>query len=78
MVITMKLDFYLKWFATFTLIIGAILTSLDIRPWNIWAFNTANLSWLIVGYIWNEWSLVVMNGVLISIYAYGLIFTFGY
>lgn len=73
----MKLDTYLKWFATATLIFGAVLTSMDQRPWNIWAFNTANLAWVIVGLMWREWSLVIMNAVLIAIYVYGLIFTFG-
>lgn len=73
----MRPDFYLKWFATFTLIAGAILTSLDIRPLNIWMFNTANVAWIVVGYMWKEWSLVVMNGVLVAIYCFGLWFTFG-
>jgi hypothetical protein len=73
----MKTDTVLKWFATATLIFGAVLTSLDIRPWNIWAFNTGNIAWIIVGLMWKEWSLVVMNAVLVAIYAYGLWFTFG-
>jgi hypothetical protein len=72
-----KIDVWLKWFATGTLILGAILTTVDIRPLNIWMFNTGNLAWLIVGIMWREWSLVVLNLVLIAIYAYGLIFVFG-
>lgn len=73
----MKSDTVLKWFATVMLITGAVLTSMDIRPWNIWFFNTANVAWVIVGLMWREWSLVVMNGVLIGIYCYGLFYTFG-
>jgi hypothetical protein len=75
--VKMKLDWYLKWFATFTLITGAILTSLDVRPLNIWMFNIANVSWILVGILWKEWSLIVMNSVLVAIYCYGLWFTFG-
>ena len=73
----MKTDTYLKWFATATLIVGAVLTTMDLRPWNIWMFNTANLAWVIVGFMWREWSLVVLNIALVVIYVYGLIFTFG-
>lgn len=67
------MDKWLKWIATASLIIGAILTSLDIRPWNIWAFNTGNICWIIVGIMWREWSLVVLNVVLTAIYIVGLV-----
>lgn len=73
----MKLDVWLKWLATATLIFGAVLTTMDVRPLNIWMFNAGNLAWLIVGVLWREWSLVVLNTVLIAIYAYGLMYTFG-
>lgn len=73
----MKLDVWLKWLATATLIFGAVLTTMDVRPLNIWMFNAGNLAWLIVGMLWREWSLVVLNTVLIAIYAYGLMYTFG-
>lgn len=72
----MRLDWYLKWVATFTLIAGAILTSMDVRPLNIWMFNTANVVWIVVGIMWREASLIVMNSVLVAIYGYGLLFTF--
>lgn len=70
-------EIFLKWFATGTLILGAILTTMDLRPINIWMFNAGNTAWLIVGLMWREWSLVVLNLVLIAIYGWGLIFTFG-
>lgn len=69
----MRADFWLKWIATALLIAGAILTSADIRPWNIWAFNLGNVCWIIVGFMWREWSLVILNSVLTGIYAIGLI-----
>jgi hypothetical protein len=71
-----NIDTWLKWLATACLIIGAVLTTVDIRPLNIWLFNIGNLAWLIVGIMWREWSLVVLNIVLIAIYAYGILFTF--
>lgn len=67
------MDRWLKWLATIALITGAMLTSMDIRPWNIWAFNVGNLAWIAVGLIWREWSLVVLNAGLTIIYAIGLL-----
>lgn len=71
----MGIDKWLKWFATVALITGAILTSLDLYPLNLWAFNIGNICWIIVGLIWREWSLVVLNSVLTGIYIVGLIFS---
>lgn len=68
-----KADTWLKWLATASLIVGATLTSLDIRPWNIWAFNVGNFAWIIVGVMWREWSLIVLNAGLTAIYAVGLL-----
>ena len=66
-------DKWLKWLATAALIVGAVLTSMDIRPWNIWAFNVGNLAWIVVGIMWREWSLIVLNVGLTVIYAVGLL-----
>ncbi len=66
-------DTWLKWLATAALIVGAVLTSMDIRPWNIWAFNVGNLAWIVVGIMWREWSLIVLNVGLTAIYAVGLL-----
>lgn len=67
------MDRWLKWIATLALIVGAVLTSMDVRPWNIWAFNVGNISWIIVGILWREWSLIVLNVGLTAIYAVGLL-----
>lgn len=67
------MDKWLKWIATAALIAGAVLTSFDLRPWNIWAFNVGNVCWIIVGIMWREWSLIVLNVGLTAIYAVGLL-----
>lgn len=66
-------DVYLKWLATAMVIFGAVLTSANIAPLNIWVFNVGNLSWMIVGLLWLEWSLVALNGILVLIYVIGLL-----
>ena len=70
----MKKDaiFYIKWFATFTTIIGALLTSFKMYPYYIIFFNIGALSWLIVAIKWKEYSLILINSVLLAIYLVGL------
>ena len=70
----MKRDviFYIKWFATFTTIIGALLTSFKMDPYNIIFFNIGALSWLIEALKWKEYSLILINAVLLAIYLVGL------
>jgi len=70
--INMKLVNWMKWISTITVIVGAVLTSADIRPWNIIAFNIGNLSWITVGILWKEWSIITLNFILILIYLYGI------
>ena len=60
--------------STVILIVGAILTSLDISPLNKWLSFIGNFGWLIVGVTWREWSLVVTSVVLTLIYIAGAIF----
>jgi len=66
-------DWWLKWISTVILIAGAILTSLDISPLNKWLSFVGNFGWLIVGYIWKEWSLFVISLVLTVIYILGAV-----
>jgi hypothetical protein len=67
-------DWWLKWISTAILIAGAILTSFDITPWNKWLSFIGNFGWMVVGYIWNEMSLVVISLVLTIIYIIGMFY----
>jgi hypothetical protein len=69
----MKLDFYLKWLATFVCIVGAIFTSLNIYPLGPALLNLGALIWLVVAIMWREWSLIVINATMLAIYSIGLI-----
>ena len=65
----------LAWIATGILILAASLASfvpeLELHHW---AFISANTIWVIVGVLWKEQSLVVLNAGLTLIYILGLIF----
>ena len=65
---------FLAWIATSILIIAAILASfVPALEYHHWAFITANTLWVVVGYLWKENSLIVLNAGLTIIYILGLI-----
>ncbi|MDC2972367.1 hypothetical protein OAZ16_01145 [Gammaproteobacteria bacterium] len=65
---------FLAWTATAILIIAAILASfVPALEYHHWAFITANTLWVVVGYLWKENSLIVLNAGLTIIYILGLI-----
>jgi len=65
---------FLAWIATAILIIAAVLASfIPALEYHHWAFIIANSLWVIVGYLWKENSLIVLNGGLTIIYILGLV-----
>ena len=53
--------YWATWAGNFFLIIGTILTNLELFPWN-YIFSTIGLAlWAIVAAQWNDRSLVVLN-----------------
>ena len=65
---------FLAWAATTILILAAILASfVPALEYHHWAFIIANSLWVIVGILWKEVSLIVLNASLTIIYILGLI-----
>ena len=65
---------FIAWIATGILIIAAILASFvpELESHH-WAFISANTLWVIVGFLWREQTLIVLNAGLTVIYIFGLI-----
>ena len=65
---------FLAWIATSILILAALLASFvpDLE-YHHWAFIIANSLWVVVGYLWKEMSLIVLNAGLTIIYVLGLV-----
>ena len=64
----------LAWAATAILILAAILASfVPELEYHHWAFISANSLWVIVGILWREQTLIVLNAGLTIIYILGLI-----
>ena len=69
------LDWYIKWIASVFIIIGMMLTSLDVSlyPINLF-FHLAGVSgWFVVGMLWHDRSLIVVNGIAVTIFMMGII-----
>jgi hypothetical protein len=66
-------DWWLEWSSTVVLIAGVALTAYNIYPLNIWVSFVGNLMWLITAWVWNKWSLVVVEIVICCIYIAGII-----
>lgn len=56
-----SLSWYIKWFASIVLIIGAAVTALDMYPYNMYFQFVGITGWLIVGIMWKDWALIVVN-----------------
>lgn len=65
---------FLAWSATAILILAALLASfVPALEYHHWAFIIANSLWVIVGVLWKETTLIVLNAGLTIIYILGLI-----
>ena len=65
---------FLAWSATAILILAALLASfVPALEYHHWAFIIANSLWVIVGILWKETTLIVLNAGLTIIYILGLI-----
>ena len=66
---------FLAWLATSIIIIAAALASfVPELEYHHWAFISANSLWVLVGILWKEQSLIVLNAGLTVIYILGLLF----
>ena len=64
----------IAWTATAILILAAVLASfVPELEYHHWAFISANSLWVIVGILWREQTLIVLNAGLTIIYILGLI-----
>jgi len=57
----MTMDWYIKWFSSIVLIIGATTTAMNLYPFNMYFQFIGITGWLIVGIMWKDWSLITVN-----------------
>jgi hypothetical protein len=68
-----KLNNFLKWTATILTILGALAISHKIDPLNLYLLNAGSVFWIIWSLRIREYSILIVNLVMMLIYAHGLI-----
>jgi len=67
------LSWYVKWIASFFIIIGMITTAINWYPYNMIFQLTGVTGWLWVGILWHDRALIVLNAIAVGIFVAGLI-----
>jgi len=69
------LSWYIKWIASLFIIGGMMMTSLDVSlfPINLFFHLIGVAGWFVVGMLWHDRSLIVVNGIAMSIFMMGII-----
>ena len=66
------LSWYIKWASSILLIIAMVMTSSNIFPYNLYPAILGMIGWLIVGVLWHDRALIVLNAVSVGIYGIGI------
>lgn len=66
-------SWYIKWASSVLLIIAMIMTSANIHPYNLYPATVGMIGWLIVGLLWHDRALIVLNAISVAIYAVGIL-----
>ena len=66
------LSWYIKWTGSLFLIVAMMMTSANIFPLNLYVALVGMTGWLIVGILWHDRALIVLNAVSVAIYCVGI------
>ena len=67
------LSWYIKWISSFILLAGMMLTSFEVVPYNLYFHLTGVMGWFVVGMLWHDRSLIVLNAVAVAVFTMGII-----
>jgi len=67
------LSWYVKWVSVFFVIMGWLLHSINLFPWNISIQLIGVAGWLWVGYLWHDRALIVLNSIGVALLSLGLL-----
>jgi len=67
------LSWYIKWASSITLIIAMMFTAIELFPINLFIANIGFVGWLIVGMLWHDRALIVLNSISLAIYTLGIV-----
>ena len=67
------LSWYIKWFSSITLIIAMMFTAVELFPINLFIANVGFIGWFVVGMLWHDRALILLNGIATFIFILGLL-----
>ncbi len=67
------LSWYIKWTSSVIILIGMVLTSIPLTPINLYFHFTGVVGWFIVGMLWHDRALIMLNAVAAVIFATGIL-----
>ena len=67
------LSWYIKWASSVLLIITMLLTSANVFPINLYIGVVGMAGWLVVGLLWHDRALIVLNAISVAIYGMGIV-----
>ena len=67
------LSWYVKWVSVVFVIIGWMLTSVNLFPWSVIFQMTGVAGWLWVGYLCHDRALIVLNAIGVALLGTGLL-----
>ena len=73
--VTPRYDFswYIKWASSITLIFAMMFTAIEAMPINLFVANIGFIGWLVVGMLWHDRALIVLNSISLAIYTLGIV-----
>ena len=66
------LSWYVKWISSLIIIVGMVMSSLNIYPYNLYVHLLGVLGWLWVGFLWHDRALILLNAIAVVIFALGI------
>ena len=67
------LSWYVKWCSSLLVLTGMLLTSADIYPYNLYFHMFGVAGWFVVGMLWHDRALILLNGIATFIFALGIL-----
>ena len=67
------LSWYIKWTGSIFLIVAMMMTSANIFPMNLYVALVGMIAWLVVGILWHDRALIVLNAISVAIYLTGIV-----
>ena len=67
------LSWYIKWTSSIILLIGMMLTSMEISPYNLYLHLIGVAGWFVVGMLWHDRALIFLNAVAIAVFVMGIV-----